>query len=161
MIGKNDKAENIQFLIIGTSPGHIHSVIDAYPNNQYVFFTSSSMEQEAMDFLDDLIEKYQIHGDLSILHPFEQDSLFEMTKMIINKGKEYPENGIVTGVTGGTNLMAIAMAVASLTQGWKCHYVSKGSGTGKDTIMEIEMFQELYAEFDLEKLSEYYFAGGD
>jgi hypothetical protein len=162
---KNNEPDVIQFLLLGSSQGHVLPVIDNYNTSKIVLFSSEDLKTETEDFSRQIEKEKGIQCEIILLDPFGSSSLFEMVKEILHKAEEYEKKKeelkpiIVAGVTGGTNLMAIAMALASLVKGWACHYVLKQiKADVNDFVLEIDIFKELNQKIKSEDWKSYFFA---
>jgi len=119
---KKTKPE-MHMLLLGMSHDHILVEIKATGLRHAVFFTSENLMEDAKDFAMKLgNEGIYVHEIVSV-DPFESESSETMTTEIQTTIHKYSnEYKVVCGLTGGTNLMAISMALAALKIGIPCHY---------------------------------------
>jgi len=132
--------EITQFLLLGTTYGHIPPVLDRFNTKHVVIFTSRDLDNS--EFLNRIQSNYDAEVDVILLDPFESNAVERMTAKILDTAAKLEvEPIIISGVTGGTNLMAISMALASSIKGWKCHYVLRSDD--KDRILDLDIFHRI------------------
>jgi hypothetical protein len=134
------------FILLGHSREHIDRTVEKYGVKRMVVFTSPDLYQENQPYIAGLRERGVEVLDVVQLDTFKDDSLETMTSKILECHDKYEGFTIVSGLTGGTNLMAIAMATAALLKGARCHYVLNN---GQNDVLDIPFFQELNGLKDL------------
>jgi hypothetical protein len=155
----------IQFLLLGVSHGHIGPVINKLRTERVVLFSSENLKEETALVAKGLEKDNETPTEIVLLDPFGQNALFDMVKAILAKarqlysgrtGKQRPL--IIAGLTGGTNLMTISMAMAALINGWQCHYVKKEDGQ-EDEILEFSLLNDLNRIYDLGTMATFFEKG--
>jgi hypothetical protein len=111
-----------------------------------VVFTSPDLFDENQAYIAGLEENGVEVLDVIRLDSFKPDSLETMTRQILDCHEKYEGFTIICGLTGGTNLMVIAMATTALLKGARCHYVLNNS---QNDVLDIPFFQELTPLNDL------------
>ena len=123
-----EKYENIQFLIVGMSHGHIFKIINHFQPIKLYLISSFEMG-ESINVLKDQIKALNIMTQIIWINPFKEDSLQQITSEIIWRAKieiiEHPNVKLYVGFTGGTNLMAIAAGYSAMILNAESHYVLK------------------------------------
>lgn len=111
---------------MGESTGHISYAIDELNVSNILLISSEYSYQQNGPFLDQLEQNGIIIHEKIKVDPFAADSIEQISKRIIEAYNKYQREGfeIICGLTGGTNLMAIGMGLATLATGSKCHYVA-------------------------------------
>jgi len=121
-----EKYENIQFLIVGMSHGHIFKIINHFQPIKLYLISSFEME-ESTKILNDQIKTLNIMTQIIWINPFKEDSLQQITNEIIWRAKkeiiEHPNVKLYVGFTGGTNLMAIAAGYSAMILTAESYYV--------------------------------------
>ena len=128
MVQDESMKRNIQLLIVGNSHEHICRVINHYNPIHITLFTSKALETLTKEFANELLSQ-DLTIRIQVVNPFMNDAvkvifndiideyLFLKTIIIPNNLEWY------IGLTGGTNLMSIAAAFASVKLGIRTHYV--------------------------------------
>ena len=133
---------SIHFILLGHSKEHVSAIIKEFNVTRLVFFTSVELEEENQQF----VEKIHARGiqilDIVYLDPFAKESLEIMTTRILDTYKKYchGDTHIFAGLTGGTNLMVVSMAMAALIKGMPAHYVLNNES---NNVLEISFFKSL------------------
>jgi hypothetical protein len=134
------------FILLGHSKEHVDHAIKKYGINRMVVFTSPDLYGENQAYIASLAENGVEVLEVVRLDSFKPDSLETMTTQILDCHKKYGGFTIICGLTGGTNLMVIAMATAALLKGSRCHYVLNNS---QNDVLDIPFFEELNSLNDL------------
>lgn len=120
----NESSEKIHFLLLGHSREHILTTIEHFTPKAVVLFTTMDLFEEHTGFISEL-ENGEIRVlEMVPLSPFTEDALESMTREILAVYEKYAAKGcnIIMGLTGGTNLMVVSMALAALQKGCPVHY---------------------------------------
>lgn len=157
MTGNTKKALNI--FLMGESTGHISYVINELGIHDIILVSSILTFDRNKDFLGQLEQNgVCIHEKIEV-DPFDKDSIVEISNKIIKIFKKYEKNGfdITCALTGGTNLMAIAMGLAALVTGSACHYVVFNNGENR--LVNITCFEDIQQQVCIGDLDT--FLGGE
>lgn len=140
----------VHFLLLGKSPGHLDIVLNHYHIDKMILFSSKEIEEDVIDLLNENEPLNEFDPEVIYLQPFDPGAVEEMTERILEVERrikiDYPDSEIIAGLTGGTNLMAISMAIAAQQSGWRCHYVKKGEDGESDEIIMIDYFHRSRSE---------------
>lgn len=142
----------IHFVLVGHSKEHIFFAVDYYSIKKMVIFTSDSLQEENIPFIEQLKEKKVEVLEVVVLDPFQKDSMEIMTRLILEKHSYYSQNSsidFISALTGGTNLMTISMALFALIRGIKCHYITKAEN---NELIELDFFQQLHKLKDINSI---------
>lgn len=126
MTGVKKVTEPIHFLLLGTSKEHIFRTIEYFDAKNVVFFTSQNLMNENKPFIDEIEQNGISVLETVYLNPFEEKALEHMTQRITEAHDLHSDRGtnqIFAGLTGGTNLMVVAMSMVCLATGLQAHYV--------------------------------------
>ncbi len=143
MIGVVPHEDAVHFLLLGHSQEHIHEAIDRFRIQSVVIFTSRNLFDDSKAFAREIEDGGVKVLEVIALDPFNDRSVEKMTMEIINRYDRYIRDQpkmIVSGLTGGTNLMAISMALAAMLRGLKCHYMVKSD---EGNPIEIDLFEKM------------------
>lgn len=143
MTGEGEGQNIVHFLSIGNSKDHASKAIDALSIEKMVVFTSYQILEETRSFCDSLSDKSINVLDIIPMDPFQTDSLSIMIQTVIEAFEKYSENGkntIVSGLTGGTKLMAVALGIVSMLYGTSCNYIVHPPD---NRVLEIDLFQKM------------------
>lgn len=154
MTGNTKKPLNI--FLMGESTGHITYVINELGLHDIIIVSSISTFDRNKDFLRQLEQNgVKIHEKIEV-DPFDKDSIVEISKKIIKIFKKYKKNGfnIACALTGGTNLMAIAMGLAALVTGSVCHYVVFNNGENR--LVNITSFVDIRQQMHIGDLESFF-----
>lgn len=149
----------IHFLLLGHAKEHIGTVIEYYNIQDAVIFTSKELEEENLPFIRSLHDRGITISEVIDLEPFGEDALEQMTKKILETYSVYSQSGrseFVVGLTGGTNLMVVAMALVALMKELPAHYVLNN---GKNEVVEIDLFERLASCSNREEMETWICAG--
>ena len=120
---------SVHLLLCGHSTEHLLRVIEAYQPIHMEFYTSPELRPHIEAFLksvQDLPGTFHIED----IPAFTEDSIKIGSSTIISRylilKRLFPSRTFYFGITGGTNTMAVEMALAALTTGEKIHYVVYG-----------------------------------
>ena len=155
MSGFNEQSSALHFIIMGNSKEHIQKAIDHFKITDMVIFSSDELLDTNRPFIGDLRDKGIMIREIVSLKPFDTDSIRVMTVEMLRANSRYSPRcniDIIVALTGGTNLMVVAMALVALLQGLKCHYVVKDCD---QKIMEITMLEELNRLKTLDNINTY------
>ncbi len=144
MSGIESNNQNIiHFILLGNSKEHILHSIDHYSIKKMVLITSDGLYDENFPFIVSLQEKGIQIIDVIVVNPFSCSCLENMINEILCKYEAISCSGqlpVIFGLTGGTNLMAIAMSFVALIKNLRCHYIVKNE---VDEIIDIDFFERL------------------
>ena len=157
MTGNSKK--NLNIFLMGESTGHILYAVSELGIRDIVLVSSESTYNQNQVFLDLLGHMgVTIHERIEI-NPFAPDSIEVIYTRILETYEKFEQDGfeITCALTGGTNLMAIAMGLAALVTGTKCHYVVYNNG--ENHLVNIESFAKIQNHSDL-KNRKAFFQGG-
>ena len=119
---------SVQFLLAGNATGHILKVIEVFNPGHIEIFTSPQLRSSVNDFIMSLT-KYKGTHHVQSIPSFTESSILSGISIISDRYKvvkaNYPDRKIYFGITGGTNTMAVTMAITALLFGEKMHYVVK------------------------------------
>lgn len=136
-------APPLHFLLLGHAKEHVRAVIEHYSIRNAVIFTSMELEGENLPFIRSLQDEGVVIAEVINLEPFGQDALERMTARILDAHHTHSGSGrteFVVALTGGTNLMVVAMALVALMKGLPAHYVLNN---GRNEVVEIDLFERL------------------
>ena len=139
---KQSAKESIHFILLGHSKTHIQRVVEYFKLKKMVVFSSTELEDENRPFLEDLSSKGIQILEVVHLDPFKVKALENMIAIITEKYEEYSKHGmdpIITSLTGGTNLMVVAMALVASEKRLKAHYVLNNES---NDVIEIDYFAD-------------------
>jgi hypothetical protein len=157
MTGNTKKPLNI--FLMGESTGHISYVIKELDLHDIILVSSIPTFDRNKDFLVQLEQNgIKIHEKIEV-DPFDKASIIEISNKIIKIFKKYEKNGfdITCALTGGTNLMAIAMGLTALVTGSACHYVVFNNGENR--LVNITCFEDIRQQTGIGDLDT--FLGGE
>ena len=153
-------APPLHFLLLGHAKEHVRAVIEHYSIRNAVIFTSMELEGENLPFIRSLQDEGVVIAEIINLEPFGQDALERMTARILDTYHIHSRSGrteFVVALTGGTNLMVVAMALVALMKGLPAHYVLNN---GRNEVVEIDLFERLAPYVDAEEVEAQIRAGG-
>jgi hypothetical protein len=136
-------APPLHFLLLGHAKEHVRAVIEHYSIRNAVILTSMELEGENLPFIRSLQDEGVVIAEVINLEPFGQDALERMTARILDAYHTHSGSGrpeFVVALTGGTNLMVVAMALVALMKGLPAHYVLNN---GRNEVVEIDLFERL------------------
>lgn len=143
MTGVETTSGPIHFLLLGTSKEHILRTIEYFDAQQVVFFTSQNLMNENQPFIDEIGQKGVSVLETVFLDPFEEAALEHMIQRM-KEAYDFHSRGetnqIIAGLTGGTNLMVVAMGMVCLAFGLQAHYVVNNE---TNDVIDISFFQNL------------------
>ena len=140
MNGKKENKEmnmgpSVHLLLAGHSLGHLIKVIQYYKPVHIDLFTSQDLFPSVREFIETYIQ-YTGSYNIQCIPAFTIDSLTTGVSIISKRYNSlkslYPECKILFGITGGTNTMAIEMALSALLAGETMHYVIQNSDDKED-----------------------------
>lgn len=135
--------QTIHFILLGNSKEHILQAIDHYSIQKMVLITSDTLFDENFPFIVNLQRNGIQILDVIVVNPFSCNCLENMINELLCKYEAVSNSGqipVIFGLTGGTNLMAIAMSFVALMKNLRCHYIVKNQ---VDKIIEIDLFEKL------------------
>ncbi len=125
---------SVHLLLSGHSTEHLLRVIEAYHPIHMEFYTSLELRPHLEAFLksiQDLPGTFHIED----IPAFTEESIKIGLSTIISRylilRKLFPSSSFYFGITGGTNTMAVEMALAAILAGEKIHYVVYGEEPAK------------------------------
>jgi len=145
-------APPLHFLLLGHAKEHVRAVIEHYSIRNAVILTSMELEGENLPFIRSLQDEGVVIAEVINLEPFGQDALERMTARILDAYHTHSGSGrteFVVALTGGTNLMVVAMALVALMKGLPAHYVLNN---GRNEVVEIGLFERLAPCVDAAKM---------
>lgn len=129
------KKDSIQLLLVGHSTGHIMKVVEELNPIHLDLFTSLELKAEVTAFMNSMTD-YDGTYNIQRIPTFTKESLIDGILIISSRyselKKKFPEEKIYFGITGGTNPMAVEMALAAILSEESIHYVIKGSDSEED-----------------------------
>jgi hypothetical protein len=140
---KKLESESIHFMLIGHSKTHVQRVVEYFKIKKMVVFISIELQKENQSFLEDLSSKGVEFLEVVPLDPFDTKALENMINVITEKYELYSNHGkltVVTSLTGGTNLMVVAMALVASEKRLKAHYVLNNEC---NDVIEIDYFKKI------------------
>lgn len=121
---------SVHLLLCGHSTDHLIRVIDAYHPAHLDFFTSAELRPYLESFLETL-RVFTGTFHIEDIPSFTENSIRMGTNTIMARYRFlknlFPSSLFYFGITGGTNTMAVEMALAALTAGDEMHYVIYGT----------------------------------
>ena len=127
--------KSVHLLLCGHSTDHLKKIIEAYNPIHMDFFTSAELRQHLEEFIKS-IQDFSGTFHTECIPAFTEDSIMVGSSIIMSRylflKKLFPSRSFYFGITGGTNTMAVEMAIAALTFSEKIHYVIKGNGQDPD-----------------------------
>jgi CRISPR/Cas system-associated protein Csm6 len=133
----------LHFLLLGHAKEHVRAIIEHYSIRNAVILTSTELEEENLPFIQSLRDEGVAIVEVINLEPFGQGALERMTARILDTYHACSGTGrteFVVALTGGTNLMVVAMALVALMKGRPAHYVLNN---GRNEVVEIDLFERL------------------
>jgi len=133
----------VHFITIGHSKEHVVKCIDELAVGSIVVFTSVELQEDVATFVDQLDERGVRTLEIITIDPFRPTAIEDFVGQALAAYDRYSsqeEVEVITGLTGGTNLMAIGMGTLALLKGLRCHYVLNQEGGGT---MEIDLFHRM------------------
>ena len=122
--------ESVHLLLCGHSTDHLKRVIEVYNPIHMDFFTSEELRPHLEAFLKS-IQDFSGTFHIEDIPAFTEDSIREGSSTIMSRylilKKLFPSRSFYFGITGGTNTMAVEMALAALASSEKIHYVIYGN----------------------------------
>lgn len=140
---EQNNQQTIHFILLGNSKEHILHAIYHYSIQKMVLITSDILYDENVPFIVNLQKKGILILDVIVVDPFSSNCLENMINELLCKYEAVSNSGqvpVIFGLTGGTNLMAIAMSFVALIKNLRCHYIVKNQ---IDNIIEIDLFEQL------------------
>ncbi len=124
---KNSRG-SVHLLLVGQSKGHISKLIEIFEPVHIDMFTSSDLFIDVSKFIKS-IDTYKGTYHVSVIPAFTENSIFSGISIIYSRYKSlklrFPVNRIYFGITGGTNTMAVEMALTAVMTEEHMHYVVK------------------------------------
>ena len=122
--------ESVHLLLCGHSTDHLLRIIEAYNPIHMDFFTSVELHPHLEAFLKS-IQDFSGTFHIEDIPAFTEDSIRAGSSIIMSRylilKKLFPSRSFYFGITGGTNTMAVEIALAAMTYGEKIHYVIYGN----------------------------------
>jgi hypothetical protein len=149
---EQEYAQTIHFLLMGNSKEHILHAIDHYSIQKMVLVTSDTLYDENVPFIMDIQKRGIDVLDVMIVNPFSNDCMETMIQEILGRYEAISNSSqtpVIFGLTGGTNLMAIAMSFVALLKNLRCHYIVKNQ---VNKIIEIDLFERLEGAITCDQL---------
>lgn len=126
---------SVQFLLAGHSTGHILKVIEEFHPEHIELFTSSQLQSSVSEFIMSL-STYNGTHHVQCIPSFKEDSIMSGVSIISVRYQFvksiFPFKKVYFGITGGTNTMAVEMAMSALLFRECMHYVVKDLNNEND-----------------------------
>lgn len=126
MTGESDSDSIVHFILVGHSKEHVLKAIDEFHITKMVMITTNDVIDQSRQFLASLSGLGVELCDIIEVDPFQENSLQDITSKLLDACDKYGQNGkteIIAGLTGGTNIMAIALGNVSMIKRLRCHYI--------------------------------------
>lgn len=152
--GEGERLKPIHFINLGHSKEHVIKAVESLDIQKMVIFTSPLVKEGSGEFLERLEGLGVEIVEVFVVDPFLQDSLRDTVRSLLRAHRKYSNGGrveVVSGLTGGTNIMAIAMGIFSMLKGLRCHYVVSPPD---DRVMEIALFEGIVGSMSIDELVE-------
>ncbi|MDG6251405.1 hypothetical protein [Methanocalculus sp.] len=152
MTGADTASEPVHFLLLGNAKEHIFRAIEYFGIQKVVLFTSQHLMSENQPFIEQLEREGISVLETVFLDPFEHVALERMTQRMLEAYDLHSNGGahrVIAGLTGGTNLMVLAMGMMCLAAGLKSHYVVHNE---TNDLIEIDFFSNLAQNMDLSEI---------
>lgn len=153
-------SDKVHFITIGRSKEHVQKCIDQLGISAMVVFTSSAMREEVNKFC----AKCEGEGvkvlDIVEVDPFSPTAVDDIVRAALTAYAAHSGAGkveIISGLTGGTNLMAVGMGLFSLIKGLPCHYVLDRA---EDNILPIDVFVRMGELSSKTEMESFFLEGG-
>lgn len=150
----------IHFITIGRSKEHVQKCINQLGITDMVVFTSTTMRKDVDEFCyaceKDGVEVLNIVD----VDPFSPNTVEEIVRAALIAYDAHAKAGkveIISGLTGGTNLMAVGMGLFSLIKGLPCHYVLDRPD---DDILPIDLFARMGSLKTKSEIESFLLGGG-
>ncbi len=122
--------ESVHLLLCGHSTDHLKRIIETYSPIHVDFFTSAELRPHIEAFLKST-KTFSGTFHIEDIPAFTEDSIRVGSNLILSRyailKKIFPSSLFYFGITGGTNTMAVEMALAAVTSTEKLHYVTYGN----------------------------------
>lgn len=157
MIGVHEKASQIFFLNIGNSKEHIEKAINELQIRDVVIFSSIQLKDEVDEFLGHLKNKGMNVLETHYIDPFAENSLRNIISIMLSVTERHAAGAeFVAGLTGGTNIMAVAFGIVAMIKGLRCNYILKRE---EDFLLRIDTFKEIDRSVPLEEIGRFFAEG--
>jgi CRISPR-associated protein (Cas_Cas02710). len=155
MIGNENTITTLYFLNVGTSKEHIEKAIISLEMKDVVLFSSIQLKEEVLPYIQHLKNMNINVHEIVFINPFTEKSIEEMIRYMLKIIEKYSEKKveIVTGLTGGTNTMAISFGLTAFIKNLKCNYILNKE---ENFIVEINTFKKLNPKMTLKEIEEYF-----
>ncbi|MGP6238999.1 hypothetical protein ACNF40_01100 [Cuniculiplasma sp. SKW4] len=134
-VKKQKTANSVHLLLVGHSTGHILKVIEKFNPIHMELFTSVELKDEVAEFVITMSD-FEGTYNIQLIPSFTKESLITGIYIISCRYSElkrkFPGAKIYFGITGGTNPMAVEMAIAAIFSEESIHYVVKGKYSVKE-----------------------------
>jgi hypothetical protein len=143
----NNPQKTLHFILVGNSKEHISRGLDHFHPDSVVFFTSIDLADDTALFRNNLAASGTNILETIILSPFSHTALESMTAAILAAHDKYAakEYAISVSLTGGTNLMVLAMSLVALARGLPAYYCVNND---EQTILKIDLIQKMSKSID-------------
>jgi hypothetical protein len=87
--------------------------------------------------------------------PFTTQSMQKMISITLSAADRYSAHGVefVVGLTGGTNIMAVALGIVAMIRGYRCNYVLNKE---EDFLLKIDTFREIDRSVPLREIDKFF-----
>jgi hypothetical protein len=147
LVTENSTTQYIHFLLVGNSKEHLYRYISYFHPDSVVLFTSHDLAEDTEIFSKTLGETGPKVLEQINLSPFSDNALDCMTAAILTAHDKYDGNGSIISVslTGGTNLMVLAMALVAISRRLPAFYCVNNK---EQTILSIDLLQNISTSID-------------
>jgi len=155
MTGKCEDISQIFFLNVGNSKEHAEKAIGELHIDKAVIISSIQLKDDVMDFIGSLTDRGVNVLETHYVDPFAPESMRDIISLILSIIERYSGHGVefVAGLTGGTNIMAVALGVVAMIKGFRCNYVLNKDD---DFLLKIDIFKELDRSVPLEQIGMFF-----
>jgi hypothetical protein len=126
---KNSKG-SVHLLLVGQSKGHISKVLEIFEPTHIDLFTTTELFLQVSEFITSMNSYHGTHH-VCVIPSFRENSIYSGISIIYSRYKNlksrFPGMRIYFGITGGTNTMAVEMALTAVMTEESIHYVVKDS----------------------------------
>lgn len=152
MIGDDDSSNIVHFLLMGHSKEHLTKAVLEFRIQKMVIITTSDVAIDAKSFISSFIENGIEICEILEVDPFHDDSLQSLIVTLLDACDRHGQQSkkeIIIGLTGGTNLMAIAMGMVAMIRCLRCHYILPYPG---QCAFDIELFKNFDPNCNLQQI---------
>jgi len=150
-----EKTSQIFFLNVGVSKEHVGKAIDTLQIEKTVIFSSIQLREETEDFTRSLTGRKVDVVEVHYVDPFTPESMRNIISLMLTTAKKYSAQGmeVVAGLTGGTNIMAVALGVVAMMLKLQCNYILNKDD---DFLLRIDTFKNIDDAVTLEQFERFF-----